>query len=263
MSSSPALTSEDFQGKLRLMKRIIFVVVLFLLYAFSVTRIQASLIVIDPQGVVVWNVLSSQDEVDLEIPRRDFLEVRNIGADADSASAVKISLRRIDGHVQLKVASSEGEKELDVTDYTEDLVEIEERPELTRLKIGLIQDKFSIQQKGVVALTEFPISIDPATAQLSVETPTGAKYLSILPHQAVESTLRSKTINRFSSGQKVPLIEAEHGELVYTVSGNRVINLLNLFSYKVPVSVDVSASTGEIVSVTQPTWLKVFGFLFA
>lgn len=244
------------------MKRKVIIAAAFLFLVLSVSKTQASLIIIDHQGVVVWNVLSSQDEVDLEIPRRDLLEVKEISADTESYAEVKISLRRTDGQVQLKVASSEGEKELDVTGYGDDLVEIEERPELTRLKIGLMQDKFSIQQKGVIALTEFPISIDPAVAQLSVETPTGAKYLSILPHQAVESTLRSRVINRFSIGQKVPLIEVDHGELVYTVSGNRVINLLNLFSYMVPVSVNVSASTGEIMSVIQPTWLKIFGFLF-
>jgi hypothetical protein len=38
---------------------------------------------------------------------------------------------------------------------------------------------------------------------------------------------------------------------------------LNLFELDIPVSTSVSALTGEILSVDQPTWLKVLGFMFS
>lgn len=243
---------------------VISTVALFLLLFFlSSSVVAASLVTVKNDGEIVWAVLSSQDEVALEIPRRDFLEVKDISAGTKPSSDVKISLTRTTDGVLLKVESDLEEKELDVTGYSDGLVEIEERAQSRQVRIGLDQDKFSIEQEGVVALTEFPLMIDSESAELSVVTISGTKYLSVLPLQAVESTLRSQVINRFSRGQRIPLVEGEHGELTYVIQGHRSINIFNLFNHKVPVSTYVSASTGEILSVDQPTWLKILGFLFA
>jgi hypothetical protein len=52
-------------------------------------------------------------------------------------------------------------------------------------------------------------------------------------------------------------------KLAYEIAGDRIVNLFNIYKYAVPVKVQVSASTGEIISIDQPTWLKVVSFLFA
>ena len=76
----------------------------------------------------------------------------------------------------------------------------------------------------------------------------------------MDSVLRSKKINRIGVDNKLNIIENDR-ELSYEVGGERVINLFNIVEYSVPVTVQVSASTGEILLVDQPTWLKVLGFL--
>jgi hypothetical protein len=234
--------------------------VLLLAFFLTASSAQASLVTIGSEGKVILNVLSVEDSIELEIPRRDYLQVKNIVAGTPDPDAI-ISLARVDGKVKLNVLTKSGEKSLDVTNYKEEIVEIEERPELERLTIAIQNDKFTIEQKGITAVTDFAINIDPQTAGLTLETPSGFRYLSILPRQAVETLLRSKVINRIASGSRISLAEYS-GELFYEVTGERVINLFNIFDYRVPVSARVSASTGEILTVEQPTWLRIFGFLF-
>ena len=148
-----------------------------------------------------------------------------------------------------------------MTNYQDEIVEIEERPEVERFTISLSEGKFIIDQGGILAETYFTINIEPKTAELTLETPSGFRYLSILPREAVETILRAKTINRLKEGSKL-IISEQNRELSYEIFGDRVIDVFNLVEYSVPVSSRVSASTGEILSVNQPTWLRILGFLF-
>src|SRR4030042_1417021 len=72
----------------------------------------------------------------------------------------------------------------------------EERAEIEKVTIELENDKFLIKQRSVVASTDYEININPKTAGISLKTPTGLKYLSILPRQAAETVLKSKLINK-------------------------------------------------------------------
>lgn len=241
--------------------RLFFSLILALVFlSLATTTALASLVVVDSKGKVIIKVLSVEDSVELEIPRRDFLEIKDI-ADETPDPEAKISLAKIDGKVSLKVSTSSGEKSLDVTSYKEEIVEIEERPEVERLTISVFGDKFRIGQKGVYAETDYQINIDPKSAGLTLATPSGFRYLSVLPKEAAETILRSRVVNRIGAGSVISLSE-HSGELYYEVAGERVINVFNIFEYPVPVSARVSASTGAILSVEQPTWLKVLGFLF-
>lgn len=234
---------------------------LFFLFLISTSGLAyASLVTIDKEGKVTINVLSAEESIELEIPRKEFLEVKDIAKGTPDPEA-KISLAKIDGKIKLNVSTSSGEKSLDVTNYKEEIIEIEERSEVERVTISVKAGKFTIEQKGVVAETDFAISINPRTARLALITSSGHRFLSILPRQATEIVLRSKYINRI--GRQDRLVISEQGrELSYEVAGDRVINLFNIFEYNVPVSAHISASTGEILSINQPTWLKVLGFLF-
>lgn len=234
-------------------------VTLSLFVGFS-KSVDASLLLINKEGKIILRVLSSQDTAGLEIPRREYLAIKAV-ADQTSDSDAKVSLSKLDGKVTLDVSSSSGEKSLDVTNYQDEIVEVEERPEVERYTISLDEGKFIIDQDGISAETYFPININPQTAGLTLETPSGFRYLSILPREAVETILRAKTINRLKEGSRL-VISEQNRELSYEIFGDKVIDIFNLLKYSVPVSSQVSASTGEILSVNQPTWLRILGFLF-
>jgi hypothetical protein len=247
----------------RFVKSFYLFTLIFLLFCFlTPPSVNAGLVLIDKQGEIVWRVLSSQDYIALGIPKRETIEVKELAEKTTPSSDAKISLKRSGEKVFLNVESEGEEKELDVTNYEEELVEIEERGESQTVRIGVLDEKFSIEQRGVIALTHFPINIDSKSAELSVVTPSGARFLSMLPYGAVESVLRARVINKLTEDRKINLSEGDRGELLYTISGFRLIDVFDILSYPVDVTVKVSASTGEIVNIDQPLWLKVFGFIF-
>ena len=244
------------------MKKLVFIFTLSALFYLSSVAVRAeSLLVVNENGEVVWKVLSSKDSISLSIPQREYLEVTDVAASFETTSDAKISLEKENGNISLSIDSSEGSRSLDVTNWQEDLIEVEERGETKKLTIRIIDGEFSIEQKGISVATSYPINIDPKRNEISVQTPSGTRFLSVLPIEAAKSALRAKVITRFTG--KASLVEGDRGELVYVLSGEKVLNLFNLLDYPVEVEASVSVLTGEIVHVEQPPWLIVLSFLFS
>lgn len=225
-----------------------------LLFFSSVNYAHASLVHIALDGKVTVNVLGTEDSV-LSIPKKESLQINDIAA-SDVPNHASVSLSETDGKINLNVATDDGQRNLDVTNYKDNLIEIEERDKAQKVQISLIDGRFSIEQNGVIALTDFPININPKNAEISVTAPSGIRYLAILPDEAYRGLLKAKIISTLG-GNKLTISEGEKGELSYVVPGQKVINLFNLFSYPIEVRTTVSASTGEVLSVDEPVWLKV------
>jgi len=245
---------------MRVLKVFSLFILAFLFLFLASDKVLASLVVIQKDGKVVFNVLSIESTVELEIPRRDYLEIKNIVQEIPDPGS-KISLIKKDGKITLSVSTKNGEKSLDVTNYKDEIIEIEERPALERVKIGISDNQFTIEQRGVVAWTDYEINIDPESAGFTLKTPSGLRFLAILPYQATETALRAKIINRLEDKEHI-VIKEEDLELAYEISGERVLDFFNVFKYPVPVKARISASTGAVLSVEQPTWLRILGFLF-
>lgn len=219
----------------------------------------AKLISIQDDGEIVWSVLSSGVDVDLEIPKSSNIEVKE-AAKSKPADDAKILLQRDGEKVSMIVNTGSYEKELDVTDWEDSVIEIEERPELRQISINVVDGRFAIKQRNITALTDYPISIDTETAKLSVTTESGDRLVSVLPYDAVASLVRTRIISRVAEGG-VDLVEEER-ELTYRVSGEKLLNLFNVYEHPVQMSVVVSASTGEVVEIEAPIWYKAISFLF-
>jgi hypothetical protein len=54
----------------------------------------------------------------------------------------------------------------------------------------------------------------------------------------------------------------ENDTLVYKIKGEKQVKLFGVFALNAPVSVDVSAETGELVTVSNPFYLRFLPFLF-
>ena len=235
---------------------------LFLSFFFVFAKsTQANIIVISKEGQIFWNVLSSSSG--LEIPERSVLEIKDIAAADNFGPTAKVSLAKKDGKVSLSVSEKNQEKSLDVSGLEGSLIEIEERPQTKMIRVGTAGERFTIEEGGYTAMTDYPISINPQNAELSVEAPSGIRYVVVLPSEAVGSLIKAKVANQVEGTGQIFLQEESGKELSYKVMGKRVINVFNLVDFGVPVSAWVSASTGEIVSTDIPTWLKVLGFMFS
>ena len=215
---------------------------------------------INEKGEVIWKVLSSTDSISLSIPERAQLEVIDVAASSETTGDAKISLGKENGSISLSINSSDGNRSLDVTNWQDDLIEVEERGETKKLAIRIVDGEFNIEQKGISVTTSYPININPEKNEISVQTPSGVRFLSVLPIEAAESALRAKVITRFTD-KKARLEEGNTGELVYVLSGEKVLNLFNIMDYPVEVEASVSVLTGEIVHVDQPPWLVVLSYL--
>ena len=220
----------------------------------------ASIISVKENGEITWNVLSDQDSSDADVQTHSYIEVKRVGDDAvDPRTSIELS--KAGNKVSLSVFKDNEKRQIDITNSNGNLIEIEERPETQKINIGIRDDKFSLQQRGIIALTDYPIKIDSQTANLTVGTDSGDRYLSILPYQAVQGVLRSKLISRVDEN-RLEIIEVDR-ELQYSFSGEKVFDIFGFFEYKIPVSIKVSASTGETVSIEGPTWYKVIGFFLS
>ena len=243
-------------GILSLMRRFVVLSFLILLPVLLFPqKARAELLVVRDDGSVLWKVLSKEDEI--LTPRASYLEVKE-AAKTEIEKDAKITLTRQNGKISLAVDGKTSYKELDVTDWNDSIVEIEERPATQHLKIGVHGERFSLEQEGAFALTSFPINIDTRSAELSLVTPTGSRKMSIMPRQALESMLRAKMLTRVNK-EGVEIVEGEQG-LAYRISGEKIIDILGIVEYPVEIDGYVSALTGEVVSVEAPTWYKVLSF---
>ena len=240
---------------IKVMKKYLLAAFFLLWLLFFPSRVEASLLVVKSDGELVLNVLSSESALVLEIPDYGQLGVKKAATEGETSENILLS--REDNKISLRIGES---KFFDVTDWKEGVMEIEERPESKSIHIDLWENKFRIQSEGVFALTDLPFSVNPSKDKFSVTTPSGEKYVAILPHEAVQTVLRAKVLSQ--TDKALDLVE-EAGVLSYLVKGKKVINLFNFYDLKVAVTAKVSASTGEIYFIEQPPWLRVLGVLFS
>ena len=166
-----------------------------------------------------------------------------------------------DSTLQVKsstVAYADGKIEVQKGDF----VEVEARANTNDLKIGGSDNKFTIEENGIIATTQFPITIDANKNILSVTTNSGTRTIAILPYEAATVLMHSKLINKIT-GNQINLSENSNGELQYSISGSRNINLFNVATITANVNSTVSATNGDVIKVDEPQWLKFFGFLFS
>ncbi len=118
----------------------------------------------------------------------------------------------------------------------------------------------ALVNKRVGALSNFPISVDSTTGQLTVTTPAGSKVVTVLPQQAIDNMLASKVMtdvvgekvnNDLASIPDLVNLETKNGVLVYKVKGNKTHKLLGFIPIKTGVEAFVSAENGEVVESTD------------
>jgi len=222
----------------------------------------ASLLFVNNKKEVVWNVLSYTDERELQIPKNDSLRVKKIASNIESGANSIISIEKEGEGVNLSVDTNGVETSMDISGFESDIVEIEQRSQVQRAVVSLKDNLFLIQQENVAAFTDFPLTIDPESAEISVRTKSGQRTIAIMPQMIYENLIRAKQLDRLNEN-KMMLTEGDLGELQYVINGERIFNILNVYDYAVPISASVSASTGEVLTIDQPLWVPILGILFS
>lgn len=233
-------------------KNLIVVFFSLLMCIFGIKTADASIVTIGKAGEVKLNVLSAEDS----LGDGDVIAISKSSVDMGEAD-MPISLFRKDGKYILNVTGKDGEKTFDVTDYKENVLEIEDRPSVKRIGIGLSENQFFIEQAGIKAKTYFQINIEPQRSKITILTPTGYKFLTVLPKDAVDTLMRSKSISSLGESGAVSIAEDPEGNLYYEISGVKQVGIKDLYMYDAPVTAKISAANGEVLEVNQPIWLKI------
>lgn len=301
-------------------------VALLVIPLFAYVRFaNATFLIVDEHGKLEWQVLSRSSDDDAndksgsskspETPspkveedrdkegvdeekkigeKRKFeVEVRTTNQGRGKATGTEVRIKTEEGRIKLRVATPSGQTEMDVTDLGGDIVRVRERVEDHEIRIRAREDRLEIRQKGIGALTHFPISVNPQTNELTVTTPSGTRVVAVLPSVAVENILQSNIMDRILASraapspspgetpepeeeateeaeleetdepeQEIELVERD-GKLAFKIEGAKSVRFLNFLPVEVPITAHVSAQTGETLAISRPWFLTLFGFLFS
>jgi hypothetical protein len=230
------------------------------IFSLSLKEVNASLVTVDKAGDTIVNVLSEEDTSGAN-NQAGSIEVVG-GASEVKYSDAKIALTKDKGKLSLSILSSSGGKDFDITNYKDSVLEIEERPAVEKFTISVNSGTFLITQGDINAETDYQIQVDPKKGDLALETPSGYKFLLILPKQAASVLLRAKLATTITSDDKAYILEDEKGNLYYDMTAKKIIPIFNIYNYEFGVRAKVSATSGEIISIDEPTWYRFFNFLF-
>lgn len=153
-------------------------------------------------------------------------------------------------------------------DETPEPEEFEEESEIevkdgtieSKIKIRNGKNKFEFQQEGAKFSVEsdFPLSVNPITRELTVDTPAGIRIVAILPQQAVDNMLAAGIVTMTTG---VNLKTESDGSLSYDIDGTKNEKLLGIFDIAVQKNLIISAQTGQVLTVNQSTFSKILDFL--
>lgn len=214
---------------------------------------KASLLTITKEGEIITNVLSLTSDLALSAPDADRFKVIDVSGDYENKT---IYLSK-DDEGSAYLALGDGTR-YEISGIEEDIVEIEERGEIKRLRIILRDGNFVLSQEGFNVVAEKPIEIDPRSGRIMIETDSGKVFLGVLPLDAATTILRSRSLTKINDAY---LTSNKDGEVVYRFEGEKEVDLLKIINYSVPVTTELSISTGEILKVDQPIWLRILSFL--
>lgn len=241
------------------MRKILFTTFLIFFFFAFIAPVKAEIVTLKKNGEVIINVLSYQDS--FGVVKKESLQIKDVLNSGNSEIREKIFLAKVEGEYKLNVVSNEGSKELNVTNINGDLIEIEARPSVKNLKIGLRDGNFYLEEAGIVAKTIFPINIDSKNAEISVKTDSGEHFIAVSPVDAYQYCLRARNISKLTN-EDIVIAEKNLGEITYEIPGEKTLNFFGLVSYDVPVRVSVSTLTGEITNLETEVWMKVLNFFF-
>jgi len=177
-----------------------------------------------------------------------------------TSGGIKTRLEFRDGRVIVKAEQEDG-TEVELEDDT--LLKIDDRLAADNIKVATAgAEKFLVQKGDTGAVTDFPISVDLATNEVFVTTPTGQKTITVLPEQAIQNLIAANIVNRLggqaianealnnnltSVSQLITLGE-KNGIPVYEINGISDQKLLGFIPVKVEKDLTVSAETGNVLS---------------
>lgn len=127
-----------------------------------------------------------------------------------------------------------------------------ETPEANENEFNISDDKLEIESGSVSATSKFPLSFDKTTNTLTVTTGNGTREIRILPDQAASIATTSGIVTQI---QKIELKEGSNNQPVFDIQGTKVRKLFGIFTINIPLSSEIDATTGHVLTVSNPSFI--------
>lgn len=178
-----------------------------------------------------------------------------------------------DGEIKLRVRDEDG-NEIRTRERLRELDELERELEDEEIKISSEDGELEIEHNAVRARVGFPLSIDPVSRDLIVNTPAGERTLAVLPDEAMRKLFALGILTQTASSSAAPAdasasgvlassaeLKIANGNLVYEVQGEKHEKFLGVVPVTLERTVTVSALSGEVLSQTQSVLTTILSFL--
>ncbi len=179
---------------------------------------------------------------------------------------LKIKYRFENGSLLAKVENEEGEEvEVEEDELNELENKIETKLEKEGIKVTSQGAALLFSKNNIAALSRLPLAISTETNKLIVTTPKGERLVAVLPDDAVNRIFKLNVIDSLenaassglSGGEKQDIeLTTRNDELVYKILGKRTYRLFAFIPIQASVEAQVSAETGQLVSVDKPIFTR-------
>ncbi|MEK7581677.1 MAG: hypothetical protein AAB512_05365 [Patescibacteria group bacterium] len=191
---------------------------------------------------------------------------------------IKIEIEREGDKLVTKFKDEQGEEvELEASEEAEILDDLNEKLEDDDIEVATESAQPGFIQKGKKVRTNFPLSINPATGELFVTTPSGTKVVTILPQQAIENMINAGVLTRVDeteptaatppeSSQSAQPISVENASIeltekdsqpTYIISGIKSQKVLGVIPFDFKIKTYVSATDGSLLDIEQGFLSKI------
>lgn len=207
-----------------------------------------------------------------EKPESSTLEVQTEGGKGQlnlQTPGLHVEIKREDNGALTLTAHQENGTEIQL--HQDALEQINEALKDKDIEVATAEgslDALIIRKDGVSAQTSLPLSVDPTTHVLTVTTPAGSKIVAVLPDEAVQNILQTKTLTSIttqvsstSGTTKQATLTELNNDPVFAINGLLQRRLLGLFPINLPKTAFVSATNGQIVRVDQSLATQILGAL--
>src|SRR3989344_8421634 len=117
-------------------------------------------------------------------------------------------------------------------------------------------NQLAVSKGGITAITDLPISVDVQSKSLIVTTTSGVKEVMVLPDKALKNIIDLGVVAEVNSGV-VPKIEYSGGEVLYKFTGTKNYKMFGLVEVTVPITISVSANSGDEIPENQALITRV------
>lgn len=183
-------------------------------------------------------------------------EDKHVSSENDDNSNYKYEY--YDGELKVKVNSENDQTEIETEGNGQKFVL---KVKDSEVEIAADEKGLVFAHNGIEAVSSQPLSVDPETDELVATTSDGSKVVSMLPDDVFDKLVEESIIDDGDDNGDVTLDTNDKNELVYHAKFSKKRKLLGLIPVTTETNAELSADSGEVLSVDISLFNRLLGLL--